>query len=183
MEFECIALSFRGFLPAPMSTSHARERWVLACVSVVPLRHLPWLASQVYTLKHDIINVQSLMPGLLLAIRKVVRLKVPPQFSSIIFFILYCQMLSCCLSVLLCQTLVYGLEKFLWSFEGSPLAALSETSSPLFIGQSGHLDLITKTMENLNYLVLKEGFQSHSLYYTCKIRYQYHAHILRVLAI
>ncbi|KAA0033615.1 dihydrodipicolinate reductase-like protein CRR1 [Cucumis melo var. makuwa] len=30
---------------------------------------------EVYTLKHDIINVQCLMPGLLLAIRKVVRLK------------------------------------------------------------------------------------------------------------
>ncbi|XP_022141086.1 dihydrodipicolinate reductase-like protein CRR1, chloroplastic isoform X2 [Momordica charantia] len=40
---------------------------------------------EVYTLKHDIINVQCLMPGLLLAIRKVVRLK----------------------------SLVYGLEKFL----------------------------------------------------------------------
>ncbi|KAH6769324.1 Dihydrodipicolinate reductase [Perilla frutescens var. frutescens] len=40
---------------------------------------------EVYTLKHDITNVQSLMPGLLLAIRKVVRLK----------------------------NLVYGLEKFL----------------------------------------------------------------------
>lgn len=31
---------------------------------------------QVYTIKHDIIDVQSLMPGLILAIRKVVRLKV-----------------------------------------------------------------------------------------------------------
>ncbi|XP_011085908.1 dihydrodipicolinate reductase-like protein CRR1, chloroplastic [Sesamum indicum] len=41
--------------------------------------------SEVYTLKHDITDVQSLMPGLLLAIRKVVRLK----------------------------SLVYGLEKFL----------------------------------------------------------------------
>ncbi|KAL8552606.1 hypothetical protein ACS0TY_001334 [Phlomoides rotata] len=30
---------------------------------------------EVYTLKHDITNVQSLMPGLILAIRKVVRLK------------------------------------------------------------------------------------------------------------
>ncbi|KAL0299482.1 UNVERIFIED_CONTAM: Dihydrodipicolinate reductase-like protein CRR1, chloroplastic [Sesamum radiatum] len=40
---------------------------------------------EVYTLKHDITDVQSLMPGLLLAIRKVVRLK----------------------------NLVYGLEKFL----------------------------------------------------------------------
>uniref|UniRef100_A0A0F7H0V2 Dihydrodipicolinate reductase-like protein n=1 Tax=Hypseocharis bilobata TaxID=253189 RepID=A0A0F7H0V2_9ROSI len=40
---------------------------------------------EVYTLKHDIIDVQSLMPGLILAIRKVVRLK----------------------------NLVYGLEKFL----------------------------------------------------------------------
>ncbi|KAL1533158.1 Dipeptidyl aminopeptidase BIII [Salvia divinorum] len=40
---------------------------------------------EVYTLKHDITNVHSLMPGLLLAIRKVVRLK----------------------------NLVYGLEKFL----------------------------------------------------------------------
>jgi chloroplast NAD(P)H dehydrogenase len=39
----------------------------------------------VYTVKHDIIDVRSLMPGLLLAIRKVVRLK----------------------------NLVYGLEKFL----------------------------------------------------------------------
>ncbi|XP_054811873.1 dihydrodipicolinate reductase-like protein CRR1, chloroplastic [Prosopis cineraria] len=40
---------------------------------------------EIYTLKHEITNVQSLMPGLLLAIRKVVRLK----------------------------NLVYGLEKFL----------------------------------------------------------------------
>ncbi|KAK1324676.1 hypothetical protein QJS10_CPA01g02676 [Acorus calamus] len=40
---------------------------------------------EVYTIKHDITNVQCLMPGLLLAIRKVVRLK----------------------------NLVYGLEKFL----------------------------------------------------------------------
>ncbi|KAI9077015.1 hypothetical protein K1719_041028 [Acacia pycnantha] len=40
---------------------------------------------EIYTLKHDITNVQSLMPGLLLAIRRVVRLK----------------------------NLVYGLEKFL----------------------------------------------------------------------
>ncbi|KAJ3682105.1 hypothetical protein LUZ60_014678 [Juncus effusus] len=40
---------------------------------------------EVYTLKHDITNVQSLIPGLILAIRKVVRLK----------------------------NLVYGLEKFL----------------------------------------------------------------------
>ncbi|KAG6388362.1 hypothetical protein SASPL_149787 [Salvia splendens] len=40
---------------------------------------------EVYTVKHDITNVHSLMPGLLLAIRKVVRLK----------------------------NLVYGLEKFL----------------------------------------------------------------------
>ncbi|XP_020248935.1 dihydrodipicolinate reductase-like protein CRR1, chloroplastic isoform X2 [Asparagus officinalis] len=40
---------------------------------------------EVYTLKHDITNVQSLMPGLILAIRKVVRLK----------------------------NLIYGLEKFL----------------------------------------------------------------------
>lgn len=35
--------------------------------------------SQVYTLRHDITNVQSLMPGLILAIRKVVRLKVINQ--------------------------------------------------------------------------------------------------------
>ncbi|PIN06846.1 4-hydroxy-tetrahydrodipicolinate reductase [Handroanthus impetiginosus] len=40
---------------------------------------------QVYTLKHDVVDVQALMPGLILAIRKVVRLK----------------------------NLVYGLEKFL----------------------------------------------------------------------
>ncbi|XP_019239397.1 PREDICTED: dihydrodipicolinate reductase-like protein CRR1, chloroplastic isoform X2 [Nicotiana attenuata] len=32
---------------------------------------------EVYTLKHDITDVQCLMPGLILAIRKVVRLKVP----------------------------------------------------------------------------------------------------------
>ncbi|KAI4962779.1 hypothetical protein ZWY2020_025774 [Hordeum vulgare] len=43
---------------------------------------LPWL---VYTLKHDVTDVQSLMPGLILAIRKVIRLK----------------------------NLIYGLEKFL----------------------------------------------------------------------
>nr|AQX44122.1 4-hydroxy-tetrahydrodipicolinate reductase [Apostasia odorata] len=42
-------------------------------------------AGEVYTLRHDITNVQCLMPGLLIAIRKVVRLK----------------------------NLVYGLEKFL----------------------------------------------------------------------
>lgn len=40
---------------------------------------------EVYSIKHDITDVQSLMPGLLLAIRKVIRLK----------------------------SLVYGLEKFL----------------------------------------------------------------------
>lgn len=32
--------------------------------------------TQVYTVKHDVIDVRSLMPGLLLSIRKVVRLKV-----------------------------------------------------------------------------------------------------------
>uniref|UniRef100_A0A0F7H0R6 Dihydrodipicolinate reductase-like protein n=1 Tax=Masdevallia picturata TaxID=125444 RepID=A0A0F7H0R6_9ASPA len=42
-------------------------------------------AGEVYTLRHDITNVQSLMPGLIIAIRKVVRLK----------------------------NLIYGLEKFL----------------------------------------------------------------------
>jgi len=40
---------------------------------------------EVYTLKHDVTDVQSLMPGLILAIRKVIRLK----------------------------NLIYGLEKFL----------------------------------------------------------------------
>uniref|UniRef100_A0A453J7L6 Uncharacterized protein n=1 Tax=Aegilops tauschii subsp. strangulata TaxID=200361 RepID=A0A453J7L6_AEGTS len=40
---------------------------------------------QVYTLKHDVTDIQSLMPGLILAIRKVIRLK----------------------------NLIYGLEKFL----------------------------------------------------------------------
>lgn len=40
---------------------------------------------EIYTLRHDITNVQSLMPGLIIAIRKVVRLK----------------------------SLIYGLEKFL----------------------------------------------------------------------
>ncbi|KAK1325723.1 hypothetical protein QJS10_CPA01g02545 [Acorus calamus] len=34
---------------------------------------------EVYTIKHDITNVQCLMPGLLLAIRKVVRLKGPKR--------------------------------------------------------------------------------------------------------
>ncbi|KAG6390765.1 hypothetical protein SASPL_148510 [Salvia splendens] len=38
---------------------------------------------QVYTVKHDITNVHSLMPGLLLAIRKVVRLKVILTSSQI----------------------------------------------------------------------------------------------------
>ncbi|XP_030935248.1 dihydrodipicolinate reductase-like protein CRR1, chloroplastic isoform X3 [Quercus lobata] len=49
---------------------------------------------EIYSLKHDITNVQCLMPGLILAIRKVVRLK---SFPSSLFL----------------QNLVYGLEKFL----------------------------------------------------------------------
>lgn len=108
------------------------------------LQHLPWLASQVYTLKHDIINVQCLMPGLLLAIRKVVRLKVPQHttiYTSSIFLnnLIHpvLKMSDCFLSLLLCQSLVYGLEKFLWSF--NPLA-----QSLLFIRQSDHLSLFTK---------------------------------------
>ncbi|WVY98964.1 hypothetical protein V8G54_031115 [Vigna mungo] len=36
----------------------------------------------VYSIKHDITDVQCLMPGLLLAIRKVVRLKVPTQSND-----------------------------------------------------------------------------------------------------
>lgn len=59
--------------------------FVTRAVGFVILRHLSWLASQVYTLKHDIINVQCLMPGLLLAIRKVVRLKV--QYIDLLFFL------------------------------------------------------------------------------------------------
>lgn len=77
-------------------------------VGFVLLRHLSWLASQVYTLKHDIINVQCLMPGLLLAIRKVVRLKVLQHttvYTSPIFLndLLHpvLQMSNFCLSVLL----------------------------------------------------------------------------------
>lgn len=81
---------------------------------------------QIYTIKHDITDVQCLMPGLIMAIRKVVRLKViifltlrtfnlfisfnPPfpfkllhryyvTFSFFSFFFL--------------QNLIYGLEKFL----------------------------------------------------------------------
>ncbi|KZV36494.1 dihydrodipicolinate reductase 3, chloroplastic-like [Dorcoceras hygrometricum] len=38
---------------------------------------------EVYTIKHDIVDVQCLMPGLILAIRKVVRLKVISRNSSI----------------------------------------------------------------------------------------------------
>ena len=45
-------------------------------------QHVSWLAPQVYTLKHDVTNVQCLIPGLLLAIRKVVRLKVPKHASG-----------------------------------------------------------------------------------------------------
>ncbi|KAI3458196.1 hypothetical protein Pfo_014859 [Paulownia fortunei] len=37
---------------------------------------------EVYTLKHDVTDVQSLMPGLILAIRKVVRLKFPSPFAE-----------------------------------------------------------------------------------------------------
>lgn len=59
---------------------------------------------QVYTLKHEITNVQSLMPGLILAIRKVVRLKVIPRNNITHFAII----LPCPL-----QNLVYGLEKLL----------------------------------------------------------------------
>ncbi|XP_058740029.1 dihydrodipicolinate reductase-like protein CRR1, chloroplastic isoform X1 [Vicia villosa] len=36
---------------------------------------------EIYTIKHDITDVQCLMPGLLLAIRKVVRIKVPQLFQ------------------------------------------------------------------------------------------------------
>ena len=42
--------------------------------------------SQVYTLKHEITDVQSLMPGLILAIRKVVRLKVA-EYLKLRFFL------------------------------------------------------------------------------------------------
>lgn len=38
--------------------------------------YVRYIGCQVYTLKHDITDVQCLMPGLLLGIRKVVRLKV-----------------------------------------------------------------------------------------------------------
>lgn len=48
--------------------------------------------TQVYTVKHDIVDVRSLMPGLLLAIRKVVRLKVTRKhartFHPLMFYLL-----------------------------------------------------------------------------------------------
>ncbi|RYR37582.1 hypothetical protein Ahy_A09g042459 isoform B [Arachis hypogaea] len=63
---------------------------------------------EIYSIKHDITNVQCLMPGLLLAIRKVVRLKVPSFVHSISFF--FHQFIPTLSSL---QNLVYGLEKFL----------------------------------------------------------------------
>lgn len=43
---------------------------------------------QVYSLKHDIINVECLMPGLILAIRRVVRLKVTNQAHQAFYVIM-----------------------------------------------------------------------------------------------
>lgn len=40
---------------------------------------------QVYSVRHDITNVQCLMPGLILAIRKVVRLKVFGKSNSVAY--------------------------------------------------------------------------------------------------
>lgn len=70
------------------------------------------VVDQVYTLKHDITDVQCLMPGLILAIRKVVRLKVP----SINHFLTYFSIDFTDYTTLFVfpgQNLVYGLEKFL----------------------------------------------------------------------
>ncbi|KAJ1693436.1 hypothetical protein LUZ63_010134 [Rhynchospora breviuscula] len=65
---------------------------------------------EVYTLRHDITNVQCLMPGLILAIRKVVRLKVI-NWQAILFDLLF-QIIKHNILLLL-QNLIYGLEKFL----------------------------------------------------------------------
>ena len=50
--------------------------------------------TQVYTVKHDIVDVRSLMPGLLLAIRKVVRLKVTRKHARVLHPLMYYLLLS-----------------------------------------------------------------------------------------
>lgn len=54
----------------------------------------PYWLRQVYSIKHDITSVDCLMPGLILAIRQVVRLKVniqyPLCFKSLISLQLFC---------------------------------------------------------------------------------------------
>lgn len=72
---------------------------------------------QIYSIKHDITGVQCLMPGLILAIRKVVRLKVIDQFRNLYKFNTFTsirfQLALDVLFPLSWQNLIYGLEKFL----------------------------------------------------------------------
>ncbi|KAH1238713.1 Dihydrodipicolinate reductase-like protein CRR1, chloroplastic [Glycine max] len=62
---------------------------------------------EVYSIKHDIIDVKCLMPGLLLAIRKVVHLKVATHSYQVLKsqqYVFY---------IISLQNLVYGFEKFI----------------------------------------------------------------------
>ncbi|KAM0843283.1 hypothetical protein ACQ4PT_057802 [Festuca glaucescens] len=59
---------------------------------------------EIYTLKHDVTNVRCLMPGLILAIRKVIRLKVPDSdtalFCSILDSALFTENITTCFAEL-----------------------------------------------------------------------------------
>ena len=115
MECEFTVWSFQVFLLAQQFTSQVLGRFVwfssqdwkikgnvfiynFLCNKITwPVRNLV----QIYTLKHEITNVQSLMPGLIMAIRKVVRLKV----SFLILFQLCCISLSSRKTYICCQLL------------------------------------------------------------------------------
>lgn len=65
---------------------------------------------QVYTLQHDITDVQCLMPGLILAIRKLFASRYLSNNHVLTYFTMT---LDNILFVFPWQNLVYGLEKFL----------------------------------------------------------------------
>jgi hypothetical protein len=119
MEYVCTAWFFQGLLQAHPSFSRAPERYLLTSsnmldLTLAELTTLPILF-QIYTLKHDVTNVRCLMPGLILAIRKVIRLKVLDRLTVILHYSLVFLTVSYSLKTPphFLQNLIYGLEKFL----------------------------------------------------------------------
>jgi chloroplast NAD(P)H dehydrogenase len=74
------SINFSG--PGEVSIICLLETWLdwapILTVQLTSHQHF-----QIYTLRHDVTNVQCLMPGLILAIRKVVRLKVIMLCSAV----------------------------------------------------------------------------------------------------